>query len=138
MKISSLIVFLFLSAGIFAQQADDIIGVYHLPNDLDVEIYKTGNTYSGKIVALNGYKNGQTKDVKNTDKKKRKEMLLGKVIITKLKYDTDEKEWGNGKMYGPDKGITVNLEVTKYTDTEITIVGSKFVFWKTMKWKKIK
>jgi len=58
------------------------------------------------------------------------------LISSTLKTDKT-KEWEDGKMYGPDKGITVNLEVTEFNDNEITIVGSKFVFWKTMKWKKI-
>ena len=134
-KIISLFI-LFFTTTIFAQQADDIVGKYHLPNDLDVEIFKDGKTYSGKIIALNNYP--EKKDIKNSDKSKRDDLLLGKVIITKLKFNSNEKEWENGKMYGPDKGITVNLEVTEFNDNEITIVGSKFVFWKTMKWKKIK
>jgi len=134
-KIISLFI-LFFTTTIFAQQADDIVGKYHLPNDLDVEIFKDGKTYSGKIIALNNYP--ETRDIKNSDKSKRDDLLLGKVIITKLKFNSNEKEWENGKMYGPDKGITVNLEVTEFNDNEITIVGSKFVFWKTMKWKKIK
>jgi len=134
-KIISLFI-LFFTTTIFAQQADDIVGKYHLPNDLDVEIFKDGKTYSGKIIALNNYP--EKKDIKNSDKSKRDDLLLGKVIITKLKFNSNEKEWEDGKMYGPDKGITVNLEVTEFNDNEITIVGSKFVFWKTMKWKKIK
>ena len=136
MKKSILIIVLFISATVFAQQADDIIGKYHLPNGLDVEIFKDGNRYNGKIIALNDYP--ETKDIKNSDKSKQDDSLLGKTIITNLKFDEDEKEWEKGKMYGPDKGMTVNLEVTEYNDDEITIVGSKFVFWKTMKWKKIK
>jgi hypothetical protein len=136
MKKRILIIVLLISVTIFAQQADDIIGKYHLPNDLDIEIFKESSKYSGKIIALNNYP--ETKDIKNSDKSKHDDLLLGKVIITNLKFDNDEKEWKKGKMYGPDKGMTVNLEVTEYSDDEITIVGSKFVFWKTMKWKKIK
>jgi len=135
MKKKILLMTLFLSTSIFAQQADDIIGKYHLPNNLDIEIYKDGSSYSGKIIALNDY--SQTKDIKNSNKSKRNDDLLGKVIITKLKFDTSEKQWEDGKMYGPDKGMTVNLEVTEFKEEYITIVGSKFVFWKTMKWQKI-
>ena len=129
------IILSFISFVGYAQQADDIIGKYHLPNGLDVEIYKYGDTFSGKIIALNNYP--ETKDVKNSNKSKRNDLLLGKEIITKLVFDADEKEWEDGKMYGPEKGMTVNLEVTHYAKGEITIVGSKFVFWKTMKWKRI-
>ena len=131
-----LLIGLTFSVAIFSQKPDDIIGKYHLPNDLDIEIFKTeNNTYNGKIIALNNYP--ETKDVKNTHKSKRNDLLLGKEIITKLKFDKNKKKWKNGKMYGPEKGITVNLEITKCNNHEITIVGSKFIFWKTMKWKKI-
>lgn len=129
------IILSFISFVGYAQQADDIVGKYHLPNGLDVEIYKSGDTFSGKIIALNNYP--ETKDVKNSNKSKRNDLLLGKEIITKLVFDADEKEWEDGIMYGPEKGMTVNLEVTHYAKDEITIVGSKFIFWKTMKWKRI-
>jgi len=134
----SFLIFLLTNNLLFAQQADDIIGKYHLPNNLDIEIFKDGNTYSGKIIALNGYENGQTKDVKNSDKSKRNDLLINKVIITKLKFDKEKKEWQKGKMYGPEKGIFLNLKITEYNDNQITIIGSKFIFWKTMQWQKLK
>ena len=134
------LVFLFLlcTNSLFAQQADQIIGKYHLPNNLDIEIYKDGDLYNGNIIALNGYENGQTKDIKNSDTSKKNDLLLGKIIITKLKFNDSKKIWEKGKMYGPEKGIVLNLEITAYNKNSITIVGSKFIFWKTMEWKKIK
>ena len=136
MKSTCISLLLFISTTLFAQQADDIIGKYHLPNGIDIKIYKVEDSYNGKIIALNEYP--ETKDKKNPNKSKRNDLLLGKVIITNLKFDTDEKKWNKGKMYGPDKGINVNLEITASNKDKITIVVSKFVFWKTMKWKRIK
>ncbi len=136
MKSTCISLLLFISTTLFAQQADDIIGKYHLPNGIDIKIYKVEDSYNGKIIALNEYP--ETKDKKNPNKSKRNDLLLGKVIIINLKFDTDEKKWNKGKMYGPDKGINVNLEITESNKDEITIVASKFVFWKTMKWKRIK
>lgn len=40
-------------------------------------------------------------------------------------------------MYGPEKGMTFNLKVTEMRDNEIVVVGSKYVFWKTLVWEKI-
>jgi uncharacterized protein (DUF2147 family) len=128
---------LFITAIATAQKADDIIGKYHLPNKLDVEIYKTGNSYSGKIIALNGFENGQTTDVKNPDKSKRDTPLLGKVIITNLQFDKEEKQWINGTMYGSEKGMDINLKITEMNGKEITVIGSKFILWKTLKWTRI-
>ena len=134
LTISLLILFTSIS---FAQQANEIIGKYRLPNKLDVEIFKCKNKYSGKIVALNGYEDGQTKDFKNPDKSKRNDPLIGKIIIENLEYDKEEKEWINGEMYGPEKGLVFNLKITEIKQNEIIVVGSKFLFWKTLKWEKI-
>ncbi len=136
-KIIIILVFLFLSLNIFAQKADDIIGKYHLPNKLDIEIYKKGNKYFGKVIALNGWENGQTKDYKNPDKAKRNELLKGKIIIKNLEFDPDEKEWINGEMYGPEKGMFFNLKITEIREKEVEVVGSKYLFWKTIIWKKV-
>lgn len=136
--ILTVIILFFSTSVIFAQQADDVIGKYRLPNNLDVEIFKENNKYSGKIIALNGYENGETKDFKNPDKLKRNELLLGKVIIENLEFDSDEKQWINGSMYGPEKGMVFNLKITEIRDNEIEIVGSKFFFHKTLIWKIIK
>jgi len=139
LKIRLIIILFALSSGaLFAQKGDDIVGKYRLPNGLDVEIYKNGNNYEGKIISLQDYKEEESKDVHNPDKSKRDEPLMNKVIIRELEFDNDEKEWNNGTMYGPDKGMYVNLKVTEIRDDEIEVVGSKYLFSKTLIWKKLK
>ncbi len=130
-------IILFVSNFAIAQNADDIIGKYRLPNNLDVEIFKTNDTYSGKIIALNGFQNGQTKDVKNPDRSEQKKDLVGKVIIKKLSFDKESKQWLYGEMYGPEKGMIFNLKVNSINKKGIEVVGSKFLFWKTLFWNKI-
>ena len=131
------IVFIFISSISIAQQANEIVGNYHLPNKLDIEIYKNEGKYFGKIIALNGFEDGQTKDVNNPEKSKQKEALKGKVIIENLEYNTEKKQWLNGSMYGPEKGMVFNLKITEISENEIQVVGSKYFFWKTLNWKKI-
>ncbi|MCF6364854.1 MAG: DUF2147 domain-containing protein [Bacteroidales bacterium] len=121
----------------FAQKADAIVGKYHLPNSLDLEIFEHNNKYFGRIIALNGYEDGQTTDYKNPNKTKRKDQLIGKVIITNLEYDTEEKEWVNGKMYGPEKGMYFDIKITDVRPKEIEIQASKYFFRKTAEWEKI-
>ena len=137
MKYKLIFILLITASVIFAQKADDIIGKYHLPNKLDVRIYKLGNKYYGKIVALNGFENGQTTDINNDDESSRQEPLIGMVIIKGLEFNSEDKEWINGKMYGPEKGMFFNLKVTKMREKEIEVVGSKYFFWHTLVWKKI-
>ena len=138
-KIGTTLFIVFLLAGTaFAQQADDILGKYHLPNNLKIEIFKDDNDkYYGKIISVKGYENGQTKDLKNPDKSKRNDLLLGKVIIKGLEFDENDIEWKNGRMYGPEKGMEFNLKITEIGKDEIEVVGSKYVFRQKLQWPKL-
>jgi uncharacterized protein (DUF2147 family) len=137
-KIKIILILSLISIMSLAQKADDIIGKYHLPNKLDVEIYKVGkNKYNGKIIALNGFENGQTTDINNDNEKLKGKPLIGMEIIKGLEFDPDDKEWINGQMYGPEKGMFFNLKVTEMRQKEIEVVGSKYIFWHTLTWKKI-
>ena len=122
---------------LFAQQADLIVGKYSLPNKLDIEIFENSGKYFGKIIALNGFENGQLKDINNPDRSMRNEPLLGKLIITDLEYDIEENKWINGSMYGAEKGLYFNLLITEVQANEIRVVGSKLIMRKTVDWKKL-
>jgi len=131
-----LILFLF-SGVLLAQKAPDLSGNYRLPNGLDVKLYKTGDTWSGKIISLNNFGNHQTHDIKNPDKARRQDPLIGKVIIRGLKYDSKKKEWNGGTMYAPEKGMEFNLMINNVRKEGVEVVGSKFVLRKTLFWKRI-
>ena len=121
----------------FGQKADEIIGKYRLPNKLDVEIFKSNGRFSGKIISLRNFEDGQTTDINNPEASKRNEPLIGMVIIKNLEFDEDKKQWINGEMYGPEKGMTFNLKISEMRKGEIEAVGYKYFFWKTLEWKKI-
>jgi hypothetical protein len=122
---------------VFAQDADALLGQYHLPNKIDVEIFKKEGKYLGRIIRLNGFEGGQTKDVNNPEKSKQNDLLIGKVIIENLEFDSKNKQWVNGKMYGAEKGLCFDLKINELRDTEIEVVGSKYFFWRTLIWRKI-
>ncbi len=128
---------IFFTIASYAQKADDIIGKYKLPNDLEIEIFKQSGKYNGKIIALNGFEDGQTTDYKNPDDSKHNNKILGMVIIKGLEFDVDDKEWINGSMYGQEKGMFFDLEILEYKSKTIKIEASKYFFWKTMEWEKI-
>jgi len=116
---------------------NEIVGKYHLPNKLDIEIFEYKSKYYGRIIALNGYEDGQTVDYKNPKKEKRHNLLLGKIIITNIEYDAVQKEWINGTMYGPEKGVFFDFKIKDARENEIEIVASKYLFWKTLQWERI-
>ena len=128
---------LYFTSGLNAQQADIIVGKYRLPNKLDIEIFENSGKYFGKIIALNGFENGQLKDVKNPDRSQRNDLLLGKLIIKDLEYDKDENTWIKGSMYGAEKGLYFNLLIAEVRPNEIEVVGSKFIMRKTIEWKRL-
>ncbi|MEA3317005.1 MAG: DUF2147 domain-containing protein [Bacteroidota bacterium] len=134
-----IILFLLLVIGgsAVAQKADDIIGEYHLKNKLDVRIFVKNNKYFGKIISLNGYNNNRIYDINNPNKEKRNDSLLGKVIIDNLEYNSNTNKWINGRIYAPEKGMYLNLKITETFEGGIEIVGSKYFFWKTMRWKRL-
>jgi hypothetical protein len=114
--------------------SDDIIGVWKLENGIDLEIYKSGPYYLGKIHALNGFNKGQIIDIHNPDQESTKDSLVGKNMITNLKYNSKKNNWENGTMYAPHLGIFANLEIKNCTTDTLTAVGSKFMFWRTEYW----
>ena len=137
MRYKLTLLFLIITSIIFAQKADDIIGKYHLPNKLDIQIFKHKEKFYGKIIALNNFEDGQTTDINNDNKEKQNKPLIGMIIIKDLEFDNTDKEWINGKMYGPEKGMFFDLKITELRKNEIEVVGSKFFFWKTLIWEKI-
>lgn len=121
-----------------AQSGTEIIGVYRLPNKLDVEIYNNNGVFYGKIVALNNFENGQLLDINNPDTKNHNNPITNLIIIKDLQYNSKLKQWIGGKMYAPDKGINVDLKILKHTKDQVTVEGSKFLFSKTIEWKKLR
>ena len=132
-----ILILIFSTLNVFSQKADDLIGKYRLSNGIDVQFFKYKNKYFGKIISLKHFKEKQTKDINNPDKSKRNDLLMNKIIIKNLIFDKEKKQWVDGEIYSPDKGVTLDLKVTHLREKEIEVVGSKYIFWVTLHWKKI-
>ena len=132
-----LLLFIFSSFKYNNNSADKIIGKWILPDNIKIEIYKENNKLYGKIIDLTGFNDGQTKDVKNPDKLKRNDELIGKIIISDLEYDSNIKQWINGTIYAPKKGIELNLKINYVKENKLEAEASKLFFWKSIIWKKI-
>ena len=67
LKLSLVLIFTFCGSAVFAQNADAIVGKwYNTEKDAQVEIFKEGGKYSGKIVWLKDpTENGKPKTDKN-------------------------------------------------------------------------
>jgi len=133
------LLFIFSGFFLFGQSADAIVGTYlKADGKSKVEFFKSGDTYSGKVVWLkepNDEKGNPKKDAKNSDKSLRDRPLLGLVTITGLKYEKDGR-YIDGKAYRPADGDEVKFKVKVNDDDTITVTGSKYGFSKTEIWKK--
>lgn len=124
----------------FAQQADAVTGTWlNEEKDAKVQIYRSGDTYSGKLVwmARPNEDDGKTprKDSKNADPKLRSRGLMNLVILSGFKYD--DGEWEDGKIYDPKSGKTYSSKM-KLNGNQLNIRGYVGVsmFGRTTVWTK--
>ncbi|HEV8285676.1 MAG TPA: DUF2147 domain-containing protein [Chitinophagaceae bacterium] len=107
---------------------DDILGKWiNIPKENTIiEVYKNqNNEYNGKIVWA-----------KNNDQKK----PIGFIILEKLKYDPESKNWDNGKIHDPNSGKTYSAAAKIKNDGTLEVLGYMgFKFFGTTKsFRKIK
>lgn len=122
--------------------ADKIAGVWLTEDkDLKIEIFKTGDTYSGKLLwAKDMFEaDGKTpkKDTENPDKKLRGRSRQGIVNITGLTYT--DGAYTSGELYSPKDGDTYSLKAVLKTVNNLEVRGYKGVslLGKTIKWTRI-
>lgn len=99
------------TAGKPTPDADAIVGIWvSQAKDSQTELVKTGDTYSGKLLAGWGNElyeaDGKTlrKDSKNPDVRLRNRALLGMVILSDLRYENGV--YKGGKLYDARMGKT--------------------------------
>lgn len=138
-----------ISVPSFAQnmnsKGDNIIGEYlyvKKEGDSKIRISKAADgTYTAQVfwVANALDKNGnKRKDVKNKDKNLRNVDLDKVVIIKGLKYDADDKEWGDADIYDPSSGKIYDVDIEFKDAKTLEVYGNIWGIGKTVYWKKIK
>ncbi|WP_293786932.1 DUF2147 domain-containing protein [uncultured Pedobacter sp.] len=125
------ILFLNFSTMLFSQsKADDIVGVWYSPvKEGNVQIYKSGNHYYGRLTYLKHALDHEGKpvlDVNNPDKEKRKRPLVGILLLTDITFNDKKNSW-KGKLYDYDgqKGNTYDSYLTITKSGDLNIKG----FW---------
>lgn len=117
-----------------AQQLSDKIVGYWFSEDKTnkIEIYKNGETYSGKVVWFEKMESNpefQPKDKNNPNPNLRNRNILGMDIITGLQYS--DGKWINGTIYAPKRGIYADCKVELLASGRLKIIISKSGFTKT-------
>ena len=90
--------------------ADIILGRWiNIPKEnLIIDVYKSNNEYRGKISWG-----------KDNDKKK----PVGFVILDKLKYNSRNNIWENGKIHDPNTGRTYSAIAKIKSDSTLEVLG---------------
>jgi len=119
----------------------DITGYWLTANKSNIiQFYKVGDTYQGKIVWVRNNKDKSGKpltDINNPDKSKRKNPVVGTIMVTNLKYNTKTKTYTGGRAYLPQTGKTFDCKakLIKNNDAiEVTAMAGLSLMSKTLTW----
>jgi len=120
-------IFCIISSGAFCQQkADAVIGIWETPGEDNgrIEIYKSGNTYHGKIIWLKkAVENGSPRvDENNPDASKRSNPVVGLEVLKGFVFDGEE-EWNKGSIYDPANGKTYSCLMALENPSKLKVRG---------------
>lgn len=147
-NIFTLVCAVLFSVPAFAQdinsRGDNIIGEYLSIKDgskSKIRISKASNgTYTAQVFWVENPldKNGnKRKDVKNPNKSLRNVDVDKIVLIKGLKYDADDKEWGDTDIYDPTGGKIYSVDI-KFKDSKtLEVYGNIWGIGKTVYWTRI-
>lgn len=141
-KLIPAVIMLLLSLASFAQQppADQITGVWQC-DDYKIEVFKSGNTYSAKLLWSKEMfeADGKTskKDVKNPNEKLRGRSVQGLTHITDLAYK--DGEYVDGKLYSVQDGNTYSFKGKLKGPNDLETRGYKGIplVGKSFRWKRV-
>ena len=139
-KICTIIIALFAGLGIVSAQ--EVIGKWKLDDgSAIVEVYKSGDSYNGKIVWLkdaNMPDGSPVCDLNNPDKSLRSRKLMGLNMLSGLKKNGNE--YTEGTIYDPGNDKTYNCSMKVEGDV-LKVRGSldkKGRIGRTMDWFRVK
>ncbi len=126
-------------------KGDDIVGEYLTDrggSKSKVRVTKAADgTYTGQVFWLEKATDGngnKRKDTKNPDKALRN-VDLDKVVVFKgLKFNSEDKQWGDTKIYDPSKGLRVNLTAEFVSKDKLKLHATILGIGTTIYWQKLK
>lgn len=126
-------------------KGDNIIGNYLSTKDgvkSKIKITKEANgTYKAQVYWVEramDAKGNKRKDVKNPNKSLRNVDIDKVVLIKGLKYDADDKEWTDSKIYDPGSGKIYSVDIEFKDANTLKVYGNILGIGKTVYWTRIK
>lgn len=126
-------------------KADNILGKYSSVQGGEgykVEVTKKADgTYKAQIYWIsepNDPKTGKKKlDTKNPDKALRGLPSDRVVLFDGLRYNTEKQQWGDAKIYDPQRGIRVSCTAKFDNAKTLTVRGSVLGIGETAVWTRV-
>jgi uncharacterized protein (DUF2147 family) len=126
-------------------QADTITGKWmSTENNLEVEVFKSGNAYQARVVWFDDTDNpgrpmAVRQDTKNPDKTLRSRKIIGLPVMYGLMYNAEDKEWEDGRIYDPSTGKNWNANAWIDSGGLLRVRGYWHfsIFGQTMRFKKV-
>ena len=138
-KILAFTIFLGIHNSLFSQSSDSIVGKwYNTEKDAQVEIYKEGSKFFGKIVWLQDpTDNGKPKvDKNNGDISKRERPIIGMKLLNNFEHKGST--WENGTIYDPKNGKIYSCIIKKKDNKTLEVRGYVGIslIGRTVEWTK--
>lgn len=97
-------------------------------NNLEVEVYKSGNEYKAKIIWFDDTDDkarpmAERCDTKNPDKTLRTRKIIGLEVMHGLVYNEDDDEWQDGRIYDASTGKEWNAKAWINKDGYLKVRG---------------
>ncbi len=140
--LSMLLLLMTVSYATFAQKNEAILGKWVNPSgEANIDIYKKGDQYFGKIVWMKNPKDEKgavKKDVNNPDASLKSRPILGMEMLKNFIYD--DGKWTDGKIYDPKSGKTYSCNITQKDANQISIRGFVGIslLGRSETWKRVK
>lgn len=139
--LSTLTLGILLSAFSLAQSySDAILGKWKSSDGkTTVEIYKSGNTYSGKIVGLQEPYDASGKprtDIKNPDVSLRNRPLIGLLVLSNLKFK--DGFWKGGDIYSSQNGKSYTCDVWLEGNDILKMKAYWYFMYHIEEWNRVK
>jgi uncharacterized protein (DUF2147 family) len=124
-KLFLMMAMLFATSIVFAQSADAVVGKWiNGDNNAHIQIFKSGNSYDGKLIYLKDPKdeNGKAKvDAKNPNSNLKTRPILGLQLLNNFNYD--DGTWEDGTIYDPKTGKTYSCKITMNGKDKLNVRG---------------
>ncbi len=124
-KISFLLFFVVTAHLSYAQKSDDIVGKWLNPSgEGQIEIYKKGDKYFGKLVWIKepNDENGKPKtDIQNPNASLKNKPVLGIELLKGFVFE--DNRWTDGSIYDPKSGKTYSCNLTLKDNNRLNVRG---------------